>query len=70
LKGEAQERWGLREAPEDGLNGDRREGSQTLGVGLSGVRATASGRFIARWGDKKGSAIRKCCRAEELTRGA
>jgi hypothetical protein len=52
LKGEAQERWELKEASKGLGDGNHREGSQTLGVELLGGRAkvfqTHSGWDVAR----------------------
>jgi hypothetical protein len=54
LKGEAQERWGLKETSKgrDGLH--RREGSQTLSAGPLKSRATLFKRSFAR-SAKKGA---------------
>lgn len=54
LKGEAQERWRLKETAKALRGANHREGSQTLGVELPGGRATLSGRFLIKGSAKKG----------------
>lgn len=72
LKGEAHERWGLKEASKVEVvrKYRREEGSQTLNAGLSESRAMLFGRSFKRGNEKKDDLRRKCCRAEDLMRGA
>jgi len=72
LEGEAHERWGLKEASKVEVVRKNRceEGSQTLNAGLSESRATLFERSFERRNEKKDDLYRKCCRAEDLMRGA
>jgi hypothetical protein len=67
LKGEAYERWELKEAPEGARAQIRREGSQTLWVEPPDTRATVSGRLIERWGEKRGDRIREMLKSEKAS---
>ena len=68
LKGEAQERWGLKKAPKDWRAKRRREGSQTLRTGPPVGTATPTGRAPKRDRAERGNPIRKRCRAKERER--
>jgi hypothetical protein len=52
LKGEAQERWGLKEVPQVPRRESRREGSQTLRAVPLPIKATVGGRFAVRKREK------------------
>jgi len=67
LKGEAYERWELKEAPEGARAEIRREGSQTLRAEPSETRATVSERSIERWGEKRGDRFREMLKSEKAS---
>jgi hypothetical protein len=70
LKGEAHERWRLKEASkEEGAEPHVKRVAKPFGVASRG-QGNAFGTRLERVGEEKGSFFRICCRAETLTRGA